>query len=356
MALLLGSLLPLHARAQQETSVPRDSNGSYTLHVRTDLVQIPTLVLNPNRESYAGLAASSFRIELDRGPAFQPRHIRVEGEDALTLAVLLDVNRKGNDSLPNDLEGALGTLGPELLAARDRISVYAFDCNLVRGAEAVPASNEAFRAGVAEALRSPALHRDRATGRGCRNPLHLWDAIGLVGGQLQQAPTRRVLVVLSDGDDRGSLNTWVAARTVLTARSVAAFGIRPSSLRDDAPREALQRLRLPVMRAEVPFALLCAGSGGVVFDSTAQTLPSVLQKAVELVRSRYILDFPRPHNGTPGQHSLDVTVKDDNATVLPSGVSFPPLDGAWENEPGAVPSDPQRTPVEGSRRILAPKR
>jgi len=77
--------------AQQELPAPEEP--IHTLHVYTNLIQIPTLVLGPNRERLTKpIAENRFSVSIDSGPKFRATHVRLEGDDAISLSILLDVS------------------------------------------------------------------------------------------------------------------------------------------------------------------------------------------------------------------------------------------------------------------------
>ena len=71
----------------QTVPAQEGAGGPYTLHVYTDLLQIPTVALTRLHGSYRELTAQRFTISLDSGPGFHPTHIRSEGDDPVSLAI-----------------------------------------------------------------------------------------------------------------------------------------------------------------------------------------------------------------------------------------------------------------------------
>jgi hypothetical protein len=76
----------------QDVPVPKDGTVP-TLHVYANLIQIPTLVLWQTREPIKNtIDASNFSISIDSGPWFRATHVRQEGEDPISLSILLDLS------------------------------------------------------------------------------------------------------------------------------------------------------------------------------------------------------------------------------------------------------------------------
>ena len=53
-----------------------------------------------------------------------------------------------------------------------------------------------------------------------------------------------------------------------------------------------------------------------------------LREFVQMVRERYIVEFPRPSNSTPGQHGMAVTIAKGSYLIRAAGVSMPVPDAA----------------------------
>src|SRR5450631_3194961 len=75
------------AQAPEDATVP-------TLHAYADLVQVPTLVLSTiDFRPATWVDQRKFSVSFDGGPKFHVTHARLEGDDPLSVAILLDVNR-----------------------------------------------------------------------------------------------------------------------------------------------------------------------------------------------------------------------------------------------------------------------
>ncbi len=351
---IVSGLWGRHSCAQNEQPVPVIPGQPYTLHVYEDLVDIPALVLNALHGSYGGLTKAHFTIRLDSGPPFHPRHVRLQGTDPVDFAVLLDASESTNTEPVRGLDQGLASLPPQLFHEADRLSVFAFDCNLVRSIKDEIASGAAVRDGVRQALNSAALHAEKTSAAPCETHVQLWDAVGAVLMQLSQVPGRRVLLVISSGVDTGSRHTWSEVRRYADSASIAIFGLRPA-VQPAGMRSGIQSGgHFIVWDREDPFSMLCAGTGGLVMTVFSTSLGPSVDRIVDLVRHRYILQFARPANGTSGQHTIDVTITDSSAIVRTSGVAFPPEDKRHRGDASIVPTDPSRAPRLGSRKILMP--
>src|ERR1700733_1296118 len=92
-ATVVGSVMTVSWWAGWAQTIPEQGTqgGTYTLHVYTDLLQVPTIVLTPLHSNYRALTKESFTLSLDGGPRFHPTNVRLEGDDPITIAVLLDL-------------------------------------------------------------------------------------------------------------------------------------------------------------------------------------------------------------------------------------------------------------------------
>jgi hypothetical protein len=327
--------------AAQDVPVQQDE-PNHTLHVYTNLIQIPTLVLGPNRERLKKpIAGSRFSIRIDSGPWFRATHVRVEGDDPISLSILLDVSGDSSELMAK-MNAAIATLAPDGLNAKDHVSIYALDCALVQSLNDMPAESERLGIAVNEALQTWMLPEVK-----CQQSTHLWDALALVVGDLSKLPGRRVILTVSDGHDQGSVRSWNEVRDLAEATGVAVFGVRY------VPYEAKSRQsRFLSWSSEDPFISVCELSGGMVLLSTTKSLEFTLNRFVTLVRERYIVEFPRPANATSGQHVQELRIARSNAFIRPAGISVPLLDPAVLADPTTISSGPAQTPDIGPRRPM----
>jgi hypothetical protein len=325
------------AQTSQEESVP-------TLHVYSNLVQIPTLVLDEDHKPMAPVGEKRFYVSLDSGPRFRATHARLEGDDPITLAVVLDVSQPFPALMPK-MDAAVAALAPSWLKARDHVSVYSMDCKLVRSASDVPAESTVLRQSVDAVLQPWRTHGRERWKSSCKGPANLWDSLAMVTQAMSELPGRRVILVVTDGEDRGSKTTWNELRTLAQNHGVAIFGLmqgydpthggRPSS-------------------PENIFRGVCELSGGMVLTASGKTLAEDLQRFTTLLRGRYIVEFPHPLDTVGGDHQMDITIEKQEAFIRPSGIAVPVDDPAILIDPNTVQPDPANAPQLGKRKVLPP--
>jgi hypothetical protein len=327
----------LHA---QDESVP-------TLHAYTDLVQIPVLVLGSDRKPIPPIAETRFFVSLDGGPRFRVHHARLEGDDQISLAVLLDLSEPDRNMM-DQVDDALADLVPRSLHEKDHVSVYALDCHLTRSATDLPADSATLKSAVDVALQ-PWRTRGRIPPKGgCKNHWYLWDSVAAVTDAMRQQVGRRVILVITNGVDEGSKNSWNELRLFAQSSGVAIFGLTNGAY----PAVSFNFRPQPYQTA---INAVCELSGGMVLTADGRNLEREMERFVELVRGRYIVEFPHPVSTTGGYHDMIITIEKSNAFIRAAGIGLPLDDPAVLNDPSRVPSDPGRAPQLGKGHVTVPK-
>jgi len=360
LAALAIALSGTEAMAQTEVKVV--DGGVPTLHVYTNLIQMPTLVLWQNREPVRKpIEASRFSVRIDSGPWFRATHVRQEGEDPISLSILLDLSGNTTQLVPK-IGAALASLAPLSLNSRDRVSVYALDCGLVKSIEDRAADNGTLKRAVDAAVAPWMLRRNEKHSKSCDQGAHLWDALAQVVAGMMNAPGRRVILAVTDGKDNGSKYPSDEVTNFAQQTGTAVFGL------SYAAEPAIPDAWVPGRRgggayrpsgaitsvADTQFPSLCELSGGIVTTtSDRKSLQETLKDFVAMVRQRYILEFPRPSNSTPGSHGVDVQIGKGDYLIRAAGVSMPVPDASLMKDPTTIQSGPSQAPVEGTKRISA---
>jgi hypothetical protein len=344
-----------------DTPAPNTQPATPTLHVYANLEQVPVLVLTKNYERIKPLDTSKFRVSLDSGPLFPPAYVRQENEDPISLAILIDVSKPDNDILPQ-LAQAIASLSPDYLKPRDRVSIYALDCDLIRTAFNAPADATNLKQSVERAMESWQIRREKkSTIPPCKPSMPLWDSMASVLDDLAHQPGRRVLLAITDGIDSGSRTPWTKIRRRAQVESIAVFGLLPmpviGTVNHQGTGEQLFNIHSPFTRSiEDKFSQICSLSGGVEFQARSATVSWRLKEFTNMVRERYILEFPRPPTEEAGDHSLQVSYKKRGLYIAPSGISLPVAsEEEKKSADTASYASPVPTPVEGGRKILVPK-
>jgi len=277
--------------------------------------------------------------------------------------VLLDATGE-DQQLMQQVDAALKGLTPGFLRSRDRVSIYVLGCSLKRFADDVPAGGALYETGLDWAAANARERRKER--RGCKQSVHLWEAMGFLVKQMSTLPGRRVILAMTDGQDRGSKLSRSQLRLYAAKTSVAIFGLTPrgyggSGIADQLADEANGVIDRPypfagpsiqgVSRGDM-FALLCELTGGLVLTARAGDVGEEMRRFVEMVRGRYIVEFPRTDEATAGEHSFSVTVGNREAMVRASGKSVPLPDPEERVEAGTQAKDPEKVPKYGTRKVV----
>jgi hypothetical protein len=323
---------------------PVEDAGVPTLHAYTDLVQIPALVLDYDRDPVAAIAPGRFYVSLDGGPRFRVTHARLEGDDAISLAIVMDLSEPF-PNLEEKMDSAVAGLAPGFLHSIDRVSIYAMDCQLERTAHAAPVDDQTMRRATALALEGWRAHGRMRWTRSCTKPSNLWDSLALVTQDLAKQTGRRAILVVTDGADRGSKAQWNALRLYAQASGVAIFGLTGLGS---------GRLSSSYAGTEYEFQSVCELSGGEVLTTDAKGLAKELQRFTTLLRDRYIVEFPHATDTKGGYHDMRITIKDSTADIYTAGATIPVDDAAALRDPTRIQSDPANAPQLGKRKVIAP--
>lgn len=336
-----------------------------TLHVYMNLAQIPVLVLTPGHERLKKpVEVSRFRVSLDAGPMFKPAHVRVEGDDPISLAILVDAEHTQWELLDPLAASAARVALVGTFQSHDRFSVYTLGCTLTRSAQDIPANDVAMRAAIASGLDEwrhvQTLKRKERPK--CAQPVGLWDAIAYVSEALGKLPGRRVLLVLSNGSDPGSRTPWKKALLDAQFHAVSVFGLMEPDELPGSPlvtatsstgRHAFGSWKGP-QDHENAFDAICEETGGVEFGATPRTLDRSLTRFVQMLRERYIVEFPRPNAAGKGFHTIDVDIQKALAYIRPGGITIPLPTAQELSDPTTLPHDPANDVPVGHRRVLGP--
>jgi hypothetical protein len=104
---------------------------------------------------------------------------------------------------------------------------------------------------------------------------------------------------------------------------------------------------------EDPFPTLCELTGGVSRVMREPKLGEELGWVAAALRERYIVEFPRPLNSTPGRHEMAVRLENGpNFFIRPAGLTFPGRSDAEMNAPTTIKGDTSRLPTQGNRKTM----
>ncbi len=280
-------------------SVAQEPNPEDVIRVRTDLVTVPTMVLDSKGRRVAGLKQDDFLVR-DDGKTVGLEHFST-GSDHVALVFLLDASGSSRDYLTKQRETALALFtrfGPG-----SQIAILRFGEH-VEAAVPFTSDVEKARSGFefpAVAGRHTAIFDSVAT------------TIRLFEQRKYDPIERRIIILTSDGLDTASTTT--AARVIESARAhdITVYLIHFPLF---APRDG----RLALRATAKGFRDLADKTGGRYFlagdvkaalDPNARyDLSAVFSAIEEDLASQYLLGFyPTRSESVGPKHRIDVELK-----------------------------------------------
>jgi Ca-activated chloride channel family protein len=228
MALAAVLLLPLAHRGQQpappDTSQPQDPNQNPTIiQSRVNLVDVLFTVLDRRNKLVPSLEKTDFKIFDDKAPQ-EIRYFAKQTDLPLRIGMLLDTSNSIRDRLKFEQEASTNFLFSVLRHNKDEAFVMTFDDE--------PQVLQGFT-GDAGALRDE-IYKTRAGGGTA-----IYDAIySACVKELSHPPrppgdqpdvVRRVMILISDGDDNLSTHTRADAIEMAQRTSVVIYTISTST-------------------------------------------------------------------------------------------------------------------------------
>ena len=122
------------------------------------------------------IAENRFSVSIDNGPWFRATHVRREGDDPISLSILLDVSG-GSSALMPEIAHAISGLAPLSLQERCCVSIYVLHCPFKQSMEDAPAERDDLKRAVDSALQMWSYRRQKKHESDCKPPPRLWDAL-----------------------------------------------------------------------------------------------------------------------------------------------------------------------------------
>ena len=97
-------------------------------------------------------------------------------------------------------------------------------------------------------------------------------------------------------------------------------------------------------------------SGGIELLANENTTIFRLQQFTQMVRDRYILEYPRGPNEQPGLHTIAVSYpKKRDLYITATGITVPIASEDEKESRKTMQDDPSRTSPVGTRKVVSPK-
>jgi VWFA-related protein len=219
-AVLGAGLTPLHA---QQTEVSPPSQNAPTFTVQAQLVNLPVVVRDNHGALVTALNKDDFQLAVDGRP--QPiRYFDRDNNLRLTLGLLVDISGSVRSALDNERTASEAFLDQMLKSPAGQPADQAFLIQFAHEVDlledltpSVPRLRGALNK-VGDEYRDDQSGGDNSGNsggghrRGFRGGTTLYDAIYLGSTDLMQKQQgRKAIVVLTDGEDRGSKETLLSA-------------------------------------------------------------------------------------------------------------------------------------------------
>ena len=254
-----------------------------TLHLDVKLVSVFVNVTDRNGAFVGGLTRGDFALSEDG----RPQTIAVfERQSELPLNITLAIDTSG--SVHKDLgeeADAARKFARALLRPQDQMSLMQFATEVQ---EITPFTNKLSQ--IDRGLDH--LHGDFATA--------LYDAIYLASQRLGAKDGRRILVIVSDGDDTASRATYAQALEQALRNEVMIYTIIDVPIENSAGRD---------IGGEHALITLAEQTGGKSFYESEGGLDKAFARVSDDLRTQYLLGY-YPKDQEPGRafHRIQVTI------------------------------------------------
>ena len=219
-ALLSLALIPCALRAQEAPSPsgpppasdapppPEQDDAQLTLHTNVNLVNL-YFSARDKQGFITNLAKSDCSLTEDNNPQ-TIKNFTQEKNLPLTIGILLDTSGSQQNVLPLEQQSA-ATFLREVLKTKDEAFLISFDVNVDLLADYTNRASEIQRALNKASINTGATYGS-VTGNGTPRGTLLYDAVFLAAhDKLSQEAGRKIIVILTDGEDQGSSETLKSA-------------------------------------------------------------------------------------------------------------------------------------------------
>ena len=306
-----------NAQAQRESTESNETTEStdFVIRTQTDVVNVVAVVRDRKGGLVADLERTDFEI-YEEGVRREVRFFSREVETPLTIGLLIDTSGSVAHVLGSEKFHAKAFFR-RVLRPIDLAFVMGFDSEVVL-LRNITSNVENLMAGIDSAALDPqaavavAANRGRRRGGGFPGPsttppiiptgntggTHFYDALYLAATeQLAQEVGRRVIIVLSDGDDQGSWKTLEEAIESVQKSDTVIYGL-PFGGRFSSGRGRSVLGRLSRQTGGRVISVRREAKMGEAFEAISQEL-----------RTQYSLGFyPDKENKKPGFRKIEVRI------------------------------------------------
>jgi VWFA-related protein len=339
---LLSALLSLAPVAlpagAQTTTAPAATAGTTTISVDSDLVNLPVIVRDKKGHLVQNLTKADFQLKVDDRPV-EVRYFSLDTNLPLTLALDVDTSRSVQSMLDTERTASESFLNEMLTTPKDQAAVLHFDRE-VELLKDLTANKSALTNALDELGPTSTSHdQDSQVGgdpdQQRRGGTALYDSVYLAAHDvLAGKPGRKAIVVLSDGEDRGSQETLREAIEAAQRAEVVVYTIYfkgednsggmgyPGGGGYPGGHGGNRRQTTPHIDGKKIMEQIADETGGDFFEvKKKENYADVYKQIADELRQQYRLGFtPTPSELTAGFHTIQLrTHKDDQYVLTRSG-------------------------------------
>jgi len=264
-----------------EPEVPRG-----TVKVNVNLVNVLVSVLDDHNRPAPNLPVEAFQI-FEEGVVQKIDRFEAETKLPLDLALMIDSSLSAHKEMSFEREAASHFV-QQVLRSDDRLSVFAFDENVVQ--------TTAYSADVT--VLQQAIHKI-PDGAGTS----IYDAVLLGSKSLEKRPSdhRRVIVMVTDAGETTSRSDFESARKAAVRVGILLYTVVVRPVKNENGRNTA---------GEHALETITESTGGAMFyPDSVQELPVIFDRIDSELRTQYRLAYyPNPHGPANSYRTIEVKV------------------------------------------------
>lgn len=340
-ASILATGLPLRAQQTATAQPTAPATAATTITVNAQLVNLPVIVRDKKGALVQNLTKADFALSVDGHPQ-TIRYFDKDNDLPLTLGLLVDTSGSVRSALEDERTASEAFLDQMMTAPAGRTPDQAFLIQFAHEAEllqALTSSGPKLREALNQVGTTPPDERNDQNGNNSGGYGHhgggrhfgggttLYDAIFLASEDLMKKQQgRKALVVLTDGEDRGSQETLASAVAAAQRAETVVYAIYFKGEqhsygghgggfggRGGFPGGGGQRGGESHVDGKKVLEQITGQTGGRMFEvSDKQTFAAIYTQIAEELRSQYRLGYtPDTTTAAEGFHKIDLTTPND---------------------------------------------
>jgi Ca-activated chloride channel homolog len=272
---------PATVQSPKKTENPPAQDQAETIKINSSLVAVPVSVTDASGEPVRSLTAEDFRVE-EEGKAQQVVALGEPGKTRIELALLFDVSGSVYERFQFQQQAASRFLS-EVLKPNDAASIFTIGLTPKMVHPRVVGSDKAVAAAMSV--------------RPTKEPTAFFDTVADAAqylGKTAEPGSRRVIVVISDGEDTLSEKYWLPdALKELQRADCLFYSINPSG-----PSIHLNKISTKGHNGMISLA---SATGGAAFlPDGDKDLDKVFRQIAAELQAQYLLGYYSPDERTDG--------------------------------------------------------